>query len=212
MSHIPVVVAAALLLGWGPGGEGAREWREQRYRGRTEYRPIGEGVRATLRAEAHDRNSALLTPLSIDPRDVVLRWRWRVLRHPAGADPGMRSRDDRAAGVLVIVRRSLIPGRTRALLYQWTPARPAGEWSHSPYSRRVPSVVLRDSPADSTWREETRDLEADLLRAFGAVPERIEAIGVICDADNTGDRASAEFGAIQVLTGEEARAARPARE
>ena len=151
---------------------------------------------------------ALLTPLPIDPRDVVLRWRWRVLRHPAGADPEVRSRDDRAAGILVIVRRSRIPGRTRALLYQWSPARPAGEWSHSPDGRRVPTLVLRNAPADSAWREETRDLGADLLQAFGGVPETIAAIGVICDADNTGDRASAEFGPIQVLTGEEARAAR----
>ena len=205
MSHLPLVLAASLLLGW---GHGVREWREQRYRGRTDYRTVGAGDHATLRAEAHDRNSALLTPLPIDPHGVILKWRWRVLRHPAGADPTVRSRDDRAAGVLVIVRRSRIPGRTHALLYQWTPARPAGEWSHSPYSRRVPSVVLRAAPADSTWREESRDLEADLLRAFGAVPERIAAIGVICDADDTGDRASAEFGAIEVLSGEEARAAR----
>jgi hypothetical protein len=160
-------------------------------------------------AEARNANSALLTPLPIDPRDVVLRWRWRVLRHPAGADPTIRSRDDRAAGVLVIVRRSWIPWRTRALLYQWTPARPAGEWSHSPYSGRVPSIVLRDAPADSMWREETRDLGADLRRAFGTEPERIVAIGVICDADDTGDRASAEFGAIEVLSGEDAAAARP---
>jgi hypothetical protein len=73
----------------------------------------------------------------------------------------------------------------------------------------VPSVVLRDAPADSLWREETRDLEADLLRAFGVVPEHIAAIGVICDTDNTGGRASAEFGPIEVLTGEEAQASRP---
>ena len=201
-------LAASLLLGWSTGGPAAREWHEQRYRGRTEYRAVGTGDRATLRAEASDRNSALLTPLPIDPRGVVLRWRWRVLEHPAGADPEVRSRDDRAAGVLVIVRRGLLPGRTRALLYQWTPARAAGEWSHSPYSRRVASVVLRDAPADSLWREETRDLEADLVRAFGGLPERIAAIGVICDADNTGRHAAAEFGPIEVLTGGEARAVR----
>lgn len=199
-------LAASLLLGWGADGSAAREWRERRYRGSTEYRVVGEGDAATLRAEARDRNSAMLTALPIDPRGVVLRWRWRVLEHPADADPEVRARDDRAAGVMVIVRRSLLPGRTRALLYQWTPVRPVGEWSHSPYSRQVASVVLRDAPADSVWREETRDLEADLRRAFGSLPERIVALGVICDADNTGGRAAAEFGPIQVLSGEEARA------
>lgn len=196
---IPVLLAVtgALVLSWGEG-PGAPEWHEQRYRGRTEYRTLGAGDTLTLAAVASDANSALLTPLPIDPRGVSLRWRWRVLEHPPGADPAVRARDDRAAGVLVIVRRSIIPGRTRALLYQWTPARPAGEWGRSPYSGRVATVVLRDAPADSLWREETRDLEADLRRAFGEVPERIAAIGVICDSDNTGGRAAAEFGALEV--------------
>ncbi|MGH7729963.1 MAG: DUF3047 domain-containing protein [Candidatus Eiseniibacteriota bacterium] len=211
MSALGLGVAAALLLAWGGDRPGAPAWREQRYRGHTEYRSVGTGDGATLLASADDANSALLAPLRIDPRGVVLRWRWRVLEHPRDADPEVRARDDRAAGLLVVVRRSWIPGRTRALLYQWTPARPAGQWSHSPYSRRVATVVLRDAPADSSWREEVRDLGADLERAFGVTPERIVAIGVICDADDTGGRASAEFGPIEVLTGVEAHAARAGR-
>ena len=208
MIPLALGAAAAVLLSWGADGAEAPAWREQRYRGRTEYRRVGEGRGATLLASAVDANSARLAPLRIDPRGVVLRWRWRVLEHPRDADPEVRARDDRAAGLIVVVRRSWIPGRTRALLYQWTPARPVGEWSHSPYSRRVPSLVLRDAPADSVWREEVRDLGPDLARAFGATPEVIAAIGVICDADDTGSRAASEFGPIEVLTGAEADRAR----
>ncbi len=46
-------------------------------------------------------------------------------------------------------------------------------------------------------RTERRELEADLRTAFGERVTRIEAIGVLCDADNTRDTASAEFGAIR---------------
>jgi hypothetical protein len=130
-----------------------------------------------------------------------------VLEHPAGADPDVRARDDRAAGVLVVVRRSVFPWRTRMLLYQWTPARAAGTWSRSPYSGEVRTLVLRDSPADGAWREEVRDLGADLEQAFGVSPERIAGVGVICDTDNTGTSAVAEFGALELLAGEAARAA-----
>lgn len=201
------VVAASLLLGWETTGSGEETWREHRYRGRTIYTRVAQGAKVVLHGETHGQNSALLTRLPVDPRGLVLRWRWRVLAHPAGADPEVRARDDRAAGVLVIVSRSWIPGRTRALLYQWTPARPRGTWSRSPYSGRVATVVLEDAPADSLWRQQTRDLEADLARAFGRVPARIAGLGVISDADNTRGHAAAEFGGLEVLTGLEARAA-----
>jgi len=201
------LAAASLLLGWGTSGSGDEPWKERRYRGRTTYARVGDGAEVVLHAETRGQNSALLTRRRIDPRGVVLRWRWRVLAHPAGADPEVRARDDRAAGVLVIVHESWIPGRTRALLYQWTPAHPRGAWSRSPYSGRVATLVLEDAPSDSLWRVEARDLEADLARAFGRVPARIAGLGVISDADNTRGHAAAEFGSLEVLTGPEARAA-----
>ncbi|HYM81318.1 MAG TPA: DUF3047 domain-containing protein [Candidatus Limnocylindria bacterium] len=198
------VIAATLLLPWHPEARGGREWHEHRYHGRTSYVALGDTANAPLHAETLGNNSALLTRLRIDPHGVVLRWRWRVLVHPDEADPEVRSRDDRAAGVLLVVRTSLFPWRTRALLYQWTPAQRSGLWSRSPYSRNVRTLVLEHAPADSLWREETRDLEADLARAFGQTPDAIAGLGVICDADNTGRRAVAEFGPLQLVTGTEA--------
>ncbi len=194
---------AALLLHWPGDPRGEREWRHLKYRGRTSYHPMLPQV-GILGAESRGHASALLTMFPANPRNLVLRWRWRVLEHPVGADPEVRASDDRAAGVLVIVRRNpLLPWRTRALLYQWAPSRSRGEWSRSPFGREVHTVVLENAPADSVWRDEVRDLEADLVRAFGTIPSKIEAIGVISDADNTGGRAAAEFGTIEVLSGPE---------
>ena len=193
-----MLALAAALLPWGNPGEPRAPWREVRYAGRTSYRIVAAGAEAILSEESRDQNSALLQETRLDPRGVTLRWRWRVLEHPMGADPGVRAQDDRAAAVLVIVRRSLLPWRTSALMYQWTLARPRGEWSRSPYSQQVRTLVLENASADSAWREESRDLAADLELAFGRLPTRIEAIGVICDTDNTGARARAEFGEIRV--------------
>jgi len=193
------IPALALVLSWGP--EAMPGWQERRYRGRTEYTPLIAAGDTTLRAVARGASSALLHPLGCDPHGARLEWRWRVLAHPEGADPGVRARDDRAAGVIVIVRRGWFPWSIRALLYQWTPAAAPGVWSRSPYSGNVRTLVLRSDPADSTWRTEHRDLGADLARAFGETPESIEAIGVICDADNTGATAAAEFGAIRWIEG-----------
>lgn len=193
--RVLILLAAVLLpLSWpGPDLEG---WSEQRWKDRTRFtRRIAAGD-TTLHALASDANSALLKPVPRDPAGVTLRWRWRVLRHPPGANPDLRGRDDRAAGIMVVVRRGFFPWSWRALLYQWTPAAQAGTWSRSPYSGNVRTLVLRDAAADSIWRDESRDLEADLIRAFGERPGSIEAIGVICDSDNTGGVAEAEFGRI----------------
>lgn len=198
---LAAAAAGATLLAWGEPGEPRSPWREVRYSDRSHYAVIAEGERVILRAESRDQNSALLRPVALDPRGVTLRWRWRVLVHPEGADPNVRARDDRAAAVLVLVRRSFLPWRTRGLLYQWTPARPQGEWGRSPYASEVRTVTLRDDAAGPAWHEESRDLEADLARAFGRLPAKVEAIGVICDTDDTGTSAAAEFGAIEIVRG-----------
>jgi len=200
-----LLLSSALILPWaGPDGAIGPIWREQRYAGRTQYAPVEERGATVIRAVSEGQNSALLTRVAIDPRGTRLRWRWRVLQHPAHADPEVRARDDRAAAVIVIVHRSLFPWRTRALMYHWTPAQPIGRWSHSPYSGQVPTLVVENAPADSLWRAVERDLEADLTRAFGTHQRRIVAVGVICDGDNTGAKAVAEFGALEIVTGDAA--------
>lgn len=187
-----------LTLAWGTGLRVDPEWREVRYRGRTSYSLVADSSGVRLRAETRGQNSALLRPLPSDARVRRLRWTWRVLRHPENADPGIRARDDRAAAVLVLVRRSWLPWRTRALMYQWSPAGRPGEWVASPYARRILVRTLRTAPAGADWVAEERDLDRDLLEAFGEIPASIEAIGVISDADNTGDHAIAEFGALEI--------------
>jgi hypothetical protein len=196
------VLTAAIVLAWGPPGDPTEPWREIRYAGRTRYQITSIGQDVVLRADSRDRNSALVQPLDLDPRGFRVRWRWRVLKHPEQADPEVRARDDRAAAVIVIVRKSMLPWRTRALLYQWTPTRTQGEWSASPYSANVRTLVVESAPADTTWRSVERDLVIDLTAAFGVLPASIEAIGVICDTDNTGSDAAAEFGPIVLVPGE----------
>ncbi len=193
MSARGLAFALLVTLPWGAKGRVATSWKEIAYLGHTRYTVRTEAGVGVLHAESRAQHSALVTALELDPRGVWLRWRWRILEHPRGADPTVRSRDDRAAAVIVLVRRSLLPWRTRALLYQWSAARPAGEWGRSPYSGEVRTLVLENAPADSGWRSESRDLGADLESAFGRIPKRIEAVGVLCDTDNTRGHAVAEF-------------------
>ncbi len=192
-----VALAAILVLEWSSPSSVGNDWREVSYRGHTIYTVGSDSTGTILRAQSNGQNSALFRPLARQVRLQTLQWRWRVLRHPIGADPALRARDDRAAAVFVLVHRSFLPWRTRGLLYQWSTACARGRWTRSPYAADVKVLTLETSPAGPEWRNEQRNLEQDLRAAFGQVPKRIEAIGVLCDADNTRDRAMAEFGEIR---------------
>jgi hypothetical protein len=152
----------------------------------------------SLHADANAANSALFHRLDQDVRGVTLRWRWRVERHPLGANTQVRSGDDRPIAVFVMVRRSLFPWRTRGLIYQWAAGESCGVWRRSPYARDIWVMTLANAAAGPRWREESRELGVDLAQAFGAAPDRVEAIGVLCDADDTKDRSIAEIAEIRL--------------
>ncbi len=193
-----LILGAWLSLAWGRPGALDEAWREIRYRGRTQFVVVADSSGVRLSADAVAGNSGLVRALPRGARLKQLRWKWRVLRHPEGADTSHRSGDDRAAGIMVLVHRSLLPWRTRALLYQWSPGASLGPWVSSPYARDIRVLNLSRDPAGEAWFEVTRDVARDLREVFGEDVTSVEAIGVICDADNTGDRATAEFGEIQI--------------
>lgn len=194
---VPVWLLAVVSFGWGERLQISADWREVSYRGHTRYTVLAGDPGPVLHARSHDGNSALFHRVPRDARPGELAWRWRVLRHPRGADTRTRAGDDRAAAVFVLVRRGLWPGRAQGVLYQWASAGAPIEERPSPYAPNVRVITLRSTPAGPNWVDERRDLAADLRRIFGAIPSRIEAIGVLCDTDDTGDDAEAEFGELR---------------
>lgn len=196
---LALAFVSVMQLNWDSVHGPRRDWKEVSYKGHTRYSVERDSSGAWLHADADGNNSALFHRVPPVLRGASLKWRWRVLRHPAGADTEVRSQDDRAAAVFVLVHRSILPWRTRGLLYQWAPGRECGRWTQSPYASDIKVITLENDAADGAWRSEQRDLDADLRAAFGALPQKIEAIGVLCDADNTGDRASADFGPLEIV-------------
>lgn len=193
-----LALATTLHLGYGDGPRISADWKTVSYRGRTNYTVERDSTRTWLRAEARGQNSALFHPVGVDVGDAVLDWSWRVLRHPTGADTRTRAGDDRAAAVFVLVQRSILPWRTRGLVYQWADAGVCGEWESSPYASGIKVITLQNAPAGGPWRAESRDLGADLRAAFGPGQRTVQAIGVLCDSDDTGSVAASEIGELRL--------------
>ena len=193
-----LALAATLHLGYGDGPGIPAAWKMVSYRGRTSYTVLRDSSRTWLHAEARGQNSALFHAVGPEAREAKLDWSWRVLHHPAGADTRTRAGDDRAAAIFVLVHRSFLPWRTRGLVYQWAEGEPCDRWESSPYASGIKVITLQNGPAGGAWRTESRDLAADLRAAFGSLPDGIQAIGVLCDADNTGGVAEAEIGELRL--------------
>jgi hypothetical protein len=123
------------------------------------------------------------------PLDHVgkLRWRWRVLQHPA---PNADAWLDVAASLYVIVRQ---PGLLRAgagFKLGWLQ-------THGPQGARqrgIEQVELRADPAGPAWKQEEVDLCALYRRFYGPCEgEHLDYVGVLTDADGTESIAEADY-------------------
>jgi hypothetical protein len=196
---------------------------------RTHYaiEPV-DGTRV-LRMDSDGGYANLLHPLGVDAGATPwLRWRWRVERHPAGADLRRKDADDMPARLCVLFdvpperlaagdRLKVRLGRllfdpqlpAASICYVWDARLPAGTWLANAYTDRVQMLVLRSTAsghADGAWQSEARDLRADFARAFpheaaGHPLPPLAALGVAADGDNTGGRAIAYVGDISLGAG-----------
>jgi Protein of unknown function (DUF3047) len=161
-----------------------------------------------LRIDAEGSYGNLLHAVP-DGQGRTLRWRWRVERPQAGADLKRKEGDDTALKVCALFNLPLealpfwerqkmrlarqvsgedLPAAT--LCYVWDASLPAGTLLPNAYTPRLRWLVLQGAGAPlATWRSESRDLQADFLRAFGdearSVPP-LQAIAIGADGDNTG--------------------------
>ena len=198
----------------GPGATTAPPWREvllpQQSLPRTRFTIAELDGQRALRIESAGSYGNLVHELALPAGATpVLSWRWRLDRAIDGAALQRKAGDDAALKVCVLMDAPLdgIPFLERqqlrlarllsgeplpaaTLCYVWDPALAAGSVLPNAYTRRMRWWVLqgRSSPL-GTWREERRELRADVLRAFGdelAELPRITAVLVGADADNTG--------------------------
>ena len=177
----------------------------------TAYADATESGRTALRMEAQSSYSPLLKTLAPAASVRQMRWSWRVGQQSSAIDLRSKAGDDTSAKVCMsfvwpddrvpfLERQLLRLARTRGnpdlpaatLCWVWGNAEKPGEMIENPYTRRVRSIVLRNSAqVGSGWQDEQRDVMKDLRLAFGGewpagAPEPLAtAIFLAADADNT---------------------------
>ncbi len=134
----------------------------------------------------------LATPL--DEESGRLRWSWRALELPAGADLDRQAGDDAPLRIYVVFGKPTLFARPRAIFYSWQASETPGSERTAFASDRVAVVPMAGGrTADGRWRAEAVQPFRDFRRLWGEDPPPIRVVGVMQDTDDTGSAAAAEL-------------------
>ena len=127
----------------------------------------------------------------------VLRWDWKVVKFPEGADLREKSTSDTTGHIFVLWPRFPAIVRSRLIGYVWDPALPAGTVVKSRKTGTVTFIVARSGLERlGQWVSEERSVAEDYRRIYGEDPEDPKAIALSIDTNDTRSSAEALFGRI----------------
>ena len=179
-------------------------WEEKDFAGKTEYRFFRLDNRTTLRASSNSAASGRFKKVHINLKDTpVLHWSWKVDNLLDGVDEQTKSGDDYPARVYVVFSGGLFFWRTRAINYVWSNNQPIGTtWPNAFTGNAKMIAVESGSEKLGQWVVEQRNVAEDYRRLFGKEPGTVDAVAIMTDTDNSGQRASAWYGDIWFSTEE----------
>ncbi|MEZ5831933.1 MAG: DUF3047 domain-containing protein [Dongiaceae bacterium] len=173
-------------------------WQEQPFVGHTLYRAEDGGQGLALHATADASASALCRNVDVDLKAApIAHWGWRLDRPPPRGDERGRAGDDQGLRVSFLYRGGTTLSSILAIQYVWSQSEPAGtQWANA-FVPNAHEVAARSGPAmPGLWKEERRDLQADFRAAFGQEIDRVDAVCIMTDGDQTGALVEGWYGDI----------------
>lgn len=212
MNKVLLIPLLAVLVPTVEAGAGSRliddfhagagpAWESKSFKGETRYFPgIADGV-PCLRAESSASASGLFHKVAYDAAaEPILTWTWKVDNIIVKGDPRTKGGDDYPARIYVVFP-SLLFWKTKALNYVWATNLPEGTAIPNSFTGNAMMVAVENGPAHvGQWRNYRRNIYQDFRKFFGNEPPPVGAIAIMTDTDNTGEKASACYGAIRVET------------
>ncbi len=160
-----------------------------------------EGGETFLRMDAERASASVVSnPEGFKPSDAPrIRWCWRAVKLPEGADGRLKDKDDQAVGLYIgsggVFSKSSIS-------YRWdseTPVPSEGNCSYGGGSIKVRWFTLRNkSDKIGEWIVEERDWLSDYKNAYGELPKDIY-LSICSNSQYTGTNAYAEIKWVEFL-------------
>jgi len=177
-------------------------WAPHAFAGTTEYQLVEVDGRQAVEANCTDGTaSGLFYREDIDlTRTPIVEWEWRVDDTLTGIDETSRDGDDYPARLYLVDEAQILRWRTRALNYVWaSTSEPGSDWPNAFADQARMIAVAGAEDAGQGWRTERRHVLEDFRRHHDREPDRINAVAVMTDCDNTGQQTRAWYGNIRFL-------------
>lgn len=171
-------------------------WQPQSFKGETRYRFDDRSGRLALFADSQGSASGLYREIRVDLRRTPwLNWSWRIDQVLSGVDERRKTGDDYPARVYVVVSGGAAFWKTRSLVYVWSSHQPVGATWDNAFTRNAQVMALRSGLKDARrWVSERRNIRDDFRQRFGEDIDYIDAVALMTDTDNSGQRATAWYG------------------
>lgn len=178
------------------------QWQPHSFSGETRYRLTEVDGRSAVHAQCRDEAaSGLFLRQEIDlDRTPILEWQWRVTDTFDGIDEQQRDGDDYPARLYAVDEHTFMPWRTRAINYVWaSEMAPGAQWENAYQSRAIMVAMRSGADSGTGWVTERRDLRADFREIHGAEPGKLDALAIMTDCDDSGQRIEAWYGEVRLL-------------
>lgn len=175
------------------------QWESKRFKNQTLYQLVELNGTRVLKADSNDSASGLFKTQRIDLQQTpVLNWRWRIENRLDTRNEQIKTGDDYAARVYVVISGGLAFWQTKAINYVWANASAKGTVWPNAYAGKSAVMIAMRSAADptGTWFSEKRDVLADLKQHFGEDVRYIDAVAIMTDTDDSKGKATSYYGDI----------------
>ncbi len=210
MLFMPVLLLAGAVVNVANFSEGdLADWEEKSFEGNSQYGFVdaqtagidSKDIKAgqqVLRASTQGQASGLFKEVNIDlTKTPYLNWFWQVQNLFKDNDEHSKDGDDYPARIYVVVSGGVFFWNTKAINYVWSSNQSVGsEWPNAFTGNAKMLAVRAGEQQLGQWITERRNVYEDLKKLFGKEVEKIDAIAVMVDGDNTGQAATAYFGDI----------------
>jgi hypothetical protein len=191
--------SAQVLEDWSdaPAGRLPARWSAYGKEAKVTFAPavVSDDGRRALHLKTERYSVRLMRKVDVDLRHVpTLTWEWKAVTLPAEGDLRGEINDQAARLVLFFGPR----WRPRAIAYVWDTRAPVGTEVHA--RQMVVErwlVVVRSGAAElGKWVRETRNVERDFTRLFGAAPSTLLGVGVESHSEDAAHASEVFVGTI----------------
>lgn len=179
--------------------EKLQAWQHKQFEGETSYSVILMDGKSVIKAESSASASGLFKKRRIDLwQTPYLNWSWRIKNRLTHLNEQIKSGDDYAARIYIVVGGGWALWNTKAINYVWSGTSPKGKiWPNAFAGKQTMMFAIRSAEDPvTTWLIEKRNVRDDLQTVFGRDFRYIDAIALMTDTDNSQGKATAYYGDI----------------